>query len=351
MIFYNGFIWVQIGLLAFLTSLAVSGFMAAAGLGDASDERSSHSGVVPTSGGVGMIAGMGAALCAIGLIFPDLNLPRGFAPVMSLFFAIGMLGLVDDALTLGAKTKFGIMLIISGAAVWLIGAPTHLPLFNGLVPLLPIFGFCGAMLWVFVVMNAINFIDGANGLMSLSLSVANVGLFGAGLIGGSATTLLLSGLSLMIILGFLPYNSRRKARVFSGDVGSLSLSFLFAVTVLFLIQDTPGKAMHLVGPVLILPLLTDVFLTLIRRARNRDNLLQAHNTHVYQRLIKHGFSHMTVSWYYALLALICANFVVVGLPRGWLDGMQFPLILVGVAIAAYWLTSQALANAGNNKSG
>ena len=109
--------------------------------------------------------------------------------------------------------------------------------------------------------------------------------------------------------------------------------------------------MHLVGPVLILPLLTDVFLTLIRRARNGDNLLQAHNTHVYQRLIKHGFSHMTVSWYYALLALICANFVVVGLPRGWLDGMQFPLILVGVAIAAYWLTSQALANAGNNKSG
>ena len=157
MISYNVFIWMQIGLLAFLTSLAVSGFMAVAGLGDASDERSSHSGVIPTSGGVGMIAGMGAALCAIGLIFPDLNLPRGFAPVMSLFFAIGMLGLVDDVLTLGAKTKFGIMLLISGTAVCLIGAPTHLPLFNGLMPLLPIIGFCGAVLWVFVVMNAINF--------------------------------------------------------------------------------------------------------------------------------------------------------------------------------------------------
>jgi len=80
------------------------------------------------------------------------------------------------------------------------------------------------------------------------------------------------------------------------------------------------------------------------------NLLQAHNTHVYQRLIQHGFSHMTVSWYYALLALISANFVVVGLPRGWLDGMHFPLILVGVGAAVYWVTSRVLANTRNNKS-
>jgi hypothetical protein len=108
-------LWIQIGLLAFLGSLAVSGFMVVAGLGDSSDERSSHSGTIPTSGGVGVLAGMGAALCALSVLFPDVNLPKGFAPVISLVFAIGMLGLVDDALTLGAKTKFGIMLLISVA--------------------------------------------------------------------------------------------------------------------------------------------------------------------------------------------------------------------------------------------
>jgi len=356
MIADNVSLWIQIGLLAFLTSLAVSGFMAVAGLGDASDDRSAHRGMIPTSGGVGVLAGLGVALCALSVLFPSLNLPKGFAPVMSLLFAIGMLGLVDDALTLGAKTKFGIMIFISGAAVWLIGAPTNLPFLNGPVTLTPAIGFMGAMLWIFVVMNAVNFMDGANGMMGLSLAVANIGLFGAGLIGGSATTLLLSGLSLMAILGFLPYNVRQKARVFSGDVGSLALSFLFATSVLYLIKETPEKTLHLAGPILIFPILVDVLLTLVRRARNRENLLQAHNTHLYQRLIQSGFNHLTVSWFYALAALLCANLVIIGAARGWLDHLHASLILAGGAVAAYWLISQALpdqnsANSRNNKSG
>ncbi len=357
----NILFWLQIGALAFLTSLAVSGFMVAAGLGDPSDERSAHRGTIPTSGGVGVLAGMGAALCGVSVLFPNLNLPRSLPPLMSLLFAIGMLGLVDDLLTLGAKTKFGLMILICGAAVWLIGAPTKLPFLDGPVPILPAFGFIGAMLWIFVVLNAVNFMDGANGMMGLSLGVANVGLFGAGLIGGSATTLLLSGLSLMIILGFLPYNVRQKARIFSGDVGSLSLSFLFAVSVLFLIKETPEKTLHLVGPVLILPILTDVFLTLVRRLRRRENLLQAHNTHLYQRLIRQGYNHLTVSWFYAVAALLCANIVVIGAPRGWFDRLHIPLMILGGTVAAYLLINLSLndrdsarsrlTNSGDNKPG
>jgi len=182
----NFWIWIQIGALAFFGSLAVSGFMSIAGLGDASDRRSAHSGVIPTSGGVGLLAGIGVALCAIGVIFPELNLPLSFAPIMALLFAIGILGVVDDVLTLGAKAKFGIMLLISGAAVWLIGPPKVLPFLDQAVPLPFFFGFVGAVLWIFVVMNAVNFMDGANGMMGLTLSIANFALFGMGLIGGSA---------------------------------------------------------------------------------------------------------------------------------------------------------------------
>jgi len=116
----NLWLWAQIGALAFFGSLAVSGFMSIAGLGDASDGRSAHKGIIPTAGGLGVLAGLGLALCAVGLIFPDLNLPLSFASLMALVFAIGMLGLIDDVLTLGAKMKFGIMLMICGAAVWLI---------------------------------------------------------------------------------------------------------------------------------------------------------------------------------------------------------------------------------------
>ena len=342
-------LWGQIAALAFFGSLAVSGFMAMAGLGDASDGRSAHSGVIPTSGGVGILAGIGLALSGLYFLFPGFELPPGFAPVMALLFAIGMLGLVDDALTLGPKVKFGLMILISGAAVWLIGAPENLPAFGRPFALPQVVGFMGATLWIFVVMNAVNFMDGSNGMMGLSLAIANFALFGVGLIAEAPTTVLLSGLSLMVILGFLPYNVRRTARVFAGDVGSLSLSFLFAVNVLFLITESGENFLvdnlfHLVGPILILPILADVLLTLVRRVRNRENLLQSHNTHLYQRLIQNGFGHLTVSWFYALAALICANIAVIGSARGWFNRADVTLILVGAVTAIYFLVSRALAD-------
>ena len=355
MIADNLWIWMQIGALAFFGSLAICGFMSIAGLGDASDGRSAHSGTIPTSGGVGILAGLGLAFCAIGFIFPNLNLPRGFASIVALLFSIGMLGLVDDALTLGPKVKFGLMLLICAAAVWLIGPPEALPFLRNPIPLHPAAGFFGAMLWIFVVMNAVNFMDGVNGMIGLSLIIANFGLFGMGLMGGSATTLLLTGLSLAALFGFIPYNLRHKARVFAGDVGSLSLSFLFAVSVLFLIKETPGETFHLVGPILILPILADVFLTLVRRVRARDNLLQSHNKHLYQRLIRQGIGHLTVSWFYALAALFFANIVVIGVPKGWFDRIHILLMLVGGIIATYILISRSLtdtlsADASHNKS-
>ena len=93
---------------------------------------------------------------------------------------------------------------------------------------------------------------------------------------------------------------------------------------------------------MILPLLADVLLTLVRRVRNRDNLLEAHNTHLYQRLIRHGFGHLTVSWFYALASLICANIVVIGASLGWLDHLGIPLMLVGATAMTYVIISQGL---------
>jgi UDP-GlcNAc:undecaprenyl-phosphate GlcNAc-1-phosphate transferase len=342
MLAQNIWLWAQVGALAFFASLAASGFMCIAGLGDASDGRSAHSGVVPTSGGLGIITSFGLALCGVALLFPSLKLGIGFAPVMALLFAVGFLGLVDDAMTLGPKLKFGVMLVICGAAVWSIGPPVTLPFLDRPIPLHPAIGFGGAVLWIFVVMNAVNFMDGANGLMGLTMTIANFALFGVGLISGSPTTLLLSALALMALLGFLPYNLRQEARVFSGDVGSLSIGFLFAVTILFLIAETPGRTFHLVGPILILPLLVDVLLTLVRRVRKRENILQAHNTHLYQRLIRSGRGHLAVSGFYALAALICANIVVIGAAKSWFDRIHVPLMLLGASVTAYILISRGL---------
>jgi len=119
------------------------------------------------------------------------------------------------------------------------------------------------------------------------------------------------------------------------------LSFLFAVTVLILIAETPDETYHLIGPILILPFLADVLLTMVRRARYRENLLQAHSKHLYQRLIRRGLGHLSVSWFYGVAALLCANLVVIGAPRGWFNTIEIPLMLVGAITAVYVLIGRA----------
>ena len=347
---YNALLWAQIAAIAFFGSLAITGFMRLAGLGDSAEGRSAHSGVIPTSGGLGIIGGLGLALCAVALIFPTLEIELGFASVISLMFAIGLLGLIDDQLTLGPKLKFGIMIVICAAAVRVIGPPQTFPGFEGAIDIPYWVGFSGAMLWLFVVMNIVNFMDGANGMIGLSLSVAFISLLALGLVTHSVDVTLLSALLLMALLGFLPYNLRRKAQIFCGDVGALSLGFGFAICVLFLVDGRPDANFHLVGPVLILPFLVDTILTILRRITKRENILKAHNQHLYQRFIRGGSGHLTVSFLYAILALLCANLTLLGVTRGWFNTPEVFLILLGAFSMGWFLLGRGSRNARDNKS-
>ena len=342
-------VFLQLAALAFFTTLAVTGFMVTAGLGDVADHRSAHKDIIPTGGGLGFIAGLGAAIIALSFMgLPD-GLHQSFASTLSLIFAVSMLGIVDDMLALSARIKFGILLILCGAAVYLIGAVTQLPV-AAVAPTLklPIFiGFLGSLLWIFVVVNAVNFMDGANGFMGSFMAIASLGLFGVSLISGAPGAAILSLLNCAILLGFLPYNSRRKALIFSGDVGALCIGFIFAVSVLMLASEAGNSKALYAGPLLILPFLTDVFLTLIRRARRKQNLLQAHNMHLYQRLIRSGangtgWSHLKVTWLYGFIGLILANVVLFTTHIGMIASLSVLGFCTGMLACGYYMVSQNL---------
>jgi len=155
----NPAIWLILGV---TLSLAVSGFMIFAGIGDVPENRSSHSNTTPTAGGLGIIAAFG--ICAFILAQSDVLTPL-MAQVLSLIWAIGFLGFADDILNLAASFKFGFMAIITAVAVWVIGPVTELP-FGPLSYELPIWAaYLGSFLWVFVVLNIVNFMDGSNGCL------------------------------------------------------------------------------------------------------------------------------------------------------------------------------------------
>jgi len=330
--------------LGIFTSLSITGFMVLAGLGDTPNLRSNHERVTPTAGGLGFVAAFGVCGIALSLVHPTFLpfFPVNFPQILSLVFAMGLLGLCDDIFHLSAKLKFGIMIILAGVGALSVGLPVVFPLDGTAIALPGGLSFLGALLWIFVVVNAVNFMDGANGLITNMLMIASFVLGVIGLSEGSVLAAFLCGVLIAGFLGFLPYNQKRKASIFLGDSGSLVAGFVFALASLSVVNVSTDGALLLLGPLLILPLLADVLLTLASRAKRRQNLLSAHRDHIYQRLILRGFSHLQVAWIYSILALVFANVSVFAVQSGRIASPAFFILNVVIVSVLYGIASRVL---------
>jgi UDP-N-acetylmuramyl pentapeptide phosphotransferase/UDP-N-acetylglucosamine-1-phosphate transferase len=135
-------------------------------------------------------------------------------------------------------------------------------------------------------------------------------------------------------LGFLPHNWA-PATIFMGDVGSAFLGFLIAVAPL----AAPVTAQPPIGllpfALVVWPFLFDAMLTFVRRAVQRQNVMTAHRSHLYQRLTQAGWSHGRVSALYTALAAVAAVLVVAP-PAPGRSSMP-AAVFVAAAASALWL--------------
>ena len=316
------------GGMALLASLAFSGVASLSGPRDAPHSRASHSRATATAGGLGVVAALGAA-CLLPGAPPA---PRETAMLLAVLLGAGVLGLCDDLAPLRARSKFGALLVLCGAATWTLGPVRELPLSPAVwgveALVLPLWlGAAGTVLWLFVVVNAVNFMDGVNGMLAgvgTALMIVFAGLASAL---GANGAVLLAVATAGALLGLMPYNFRTRARLFAGDTGALVVGLLLGLVPLMIARTAPD-ALY-VGPLLLLPFLADVFATLVRRARARANLLSPHREHLYQFAARRIGHIPTVSLYMAALAPLTL-WVLVALHGGWADSL---LALLGLAAA------------------
>ena len=314
---------------AFYLSLAFSGFMISAGLLDTPVGRSSHKRAIPTAGGVGIAAGLGGALLALSQFYPDFGNHILIAKITGIGALVGVLGLWDDVFDMNTKVKFALILAMCAALVYVVGPPILLPFFGFDMALPYAAGFVGAVLWMFVIINAVNFMDGANGMMAGVMAVAFTGLTYISILEGANSAAMLSGLMAASLAGFLPYNARTPAKIFAGDVGSLLTGFMFGACTLLLVRGGGDYGMVYIGPLILLPFIVDVLVTLILRTRIGESPFVAHNNHIYQRLIKSGRPHLHVSAIYVQLTAIMA---VLGILAVFVKPMQsLPFLLIMTA--------------------
>lgn len=274
--------------------------------------RKLHAKVTPTSGGVGIIVGTLAGLGFLGSRGDHSTDPVALACV-GLSCAGGLLGLLDDIFVLGAKRKLAVMLAITTAFTVFFVRIEDLALTPGIILHIgSIMGGIGTVFWLLVMVNTINFMDGANGL---SIGSSAIGLLClAGLVGlaGHGDVAIVGWVACAACLGFLVWNAFTGS-IFAGDSGALFVGLFcgafgaWAVTL----------GVHALNVALcFLPLLVDVILTVILRLIRRQNVLEAHSEHAYQRLIRAGLSHFGAARFYWLRSLLCGLVAMIAQHKG-----------------------------------
>ncbi|HYD86462.1 MAG TPA: hypothetical protein VEA80_03210 [Vitreimonas sp.] len=294
--------------IAALLSLAVCRIQMRAGPVDAADEtHKTHARPTPTSGGIGIALGYTAGLIAMAQLFAPADLLNRQAEALislasAFAFVFLLIGFIDDTRPIGPRFKFLLFALLSIGASITMGIVDALPIReNETLKLGLSLGLLGTALWVFVLVNCVNFMDGANGLAMGSMVVGLSALAAIGYANGSNTVLAMTICAAAALIGFLVWNFPR-GKIFAGDSGALFAGAVAAIASLILIAR--ADLSPFIPPILFMPLLADALLTLAWRVRHRRKLLVGHQEHFYQILIRAGWSHARVSLlYWAVMAL------------------------------------------------
>lgn len=267
------------------------------GLIDTPNDRSSHTMPTPRGGGVGiLLAFVIAAFIATPPVF--YWLPAVVISLVSFF---------DDKLNLTPKTRLVFQFASAFVALIPLFDPTSSILFQSTILLV-----CLSVVIVGTA-NFYNFMDGINGIAGLTGAVGFTLLAVFSLENGhNSQALMMFSLSLSCI-GFLPFNIP-SAKVFMGDVGSILLGFVFALSVSYL-SNSIMQFLALSGG--LFPFYADTLSTLFVRWRDGEKLSQAHRRHLYQIMANQmNILHWKVSLGYAVLqgiiGVVCLKLLVIG---------------------------------------
>jgi UDP-N-acetylmuramyl pentapeptide phosphotransferase/UDP-N-acetylglucosamine-1-phosphate transferase len=267
---------------------------------DHPNERSLHDHPVPRSGGPAMVMAMLVAGGVGGLVGPVLEAAPGLLPGGALVACISFLedrwG-VSPSIRLLAHFAAALMLVEGGltlATLQMPGLDIEWPFWLATL---------ATMLYVTWMANLYNFMDGIDGLAS-GMAVIGFATFGA--LGYRAGDPLFMSASLVVAAaaaGFLIFNFA-PARCFMGDTGSLTLGFLVAG---FTLWGSYQWIIPIWISVLVFsPFVVDATVTLLRRLVRRERFWEPHRTHIYQRVVRLGWSHRrTILAGYALMG-VCA---------------------------------------------
>ncbi len=324
------------------------------------DDRKVHEDPTPTVGGAAMFMGLLAAM-AVASQLPDFRSvfradsePIGLVMGAAVIFGVGM---VDDLREMSPPAKLSGQ-VLAGTVLYLAGLTMlffRVPLVGTTVVLSPAMAPLLTVVWVVGMANAVNLIDGLDGLAAGTVGIAALTFFlyshrlvANGTVGpadnasfGPLVAIVVFGLC----VGFLPHNFPHKARIFMGDSGAMLLGLLMAASTVSVVGQTAnafsGKTYFFFAPILIpfvilgIPMFDTAF-AIVRRAGRRTNPAVPDKNHLHHRLMRLGHGHtrsVVILWTWTALLSALVLF-----PS--LDGRNTILVPIGIValgVALYTL--------------
>lgn len=254
------------------------------------DERRIHKVPIPRMGGFAIYI----AFLLSSLYFSRLD--RHVIGIALGGTVIVIMGIIDDIKSLRPLQKLffqifaAIILILFDITVINITIPFAIT--NGMAYIGKL-GIPITILWVVGITNAVNLIDGLDGLACGICLISSITLFGVSLISGRYLAVLLTVILSGACLGFLPFNFN-PASIFMGDTGSQFLGFLLAaISIEGAIKS--ATAVVVAVPILALGLpIYDVLFSMIRRKINKRPIMEADKGHLHHRLLDMGLNQRQV---------------------------------------------------------
>jgi len=298
--------------------------------------RNIHGNATPRLGGIAIAGGWVLGLLApSGLPDEVTSLYRSeLAAVIAGGLLMCLTGAVDDVrgLTVGrkllAQTAVAIVAFACGFRIDAIALP-----FIGALPM-GVFALPVTVIWIIGITNAVNLIDGLDGLAAGVAFFAALTTFTVGIIGGNPFAAWLSAPLMGVLAGFLFFNFN-PARIFMGDAGSYFLGYVLAtVSLTGAGSQKASTAVSLLVPMIALGLpIFDTLFTMFRRFLERRSMFSADRGHIHHRLLDLGLTHRRAV---VLLYCVCVIFTVcaigVSLGRAWQTGIA--LLSVSVVCVA-----------------
>jgi UDP-GlcNAc:undecaprenyl-phosphate GlcNAc-1-phosphate transferase len=297
-------------------------------------ERDIHKKPIPRLGGIAIFIAFWTAVFGYLLFNPSkltfvsdqvLGVDENLLGVFLGTVILLIVGIIDDIKGVGAWQKLfwqiisGIVIVYFGINIWWFANPL-----GGLNIEIGAWTYLFVPLWIVIIVNVVNWLDGIDGLADgvSVITLIILGIFSATPYVNQPATALICFILAGAASGFLPFNFN-PAKIFLGDSGSMFLGFMIAIAAII-----SGGKVATVALILGIPIL-DAILVIARRFFAGKSIMQADKYHLHHRFLEAGFSQRQIV---VVLYILSALFGVIAILIGTKAKVALSLCLLATMI-------------------